>query len=121
MSTDTKAHNASVWSYTIGFVLSICLTSIAYLLIRQNEHTKTTLVWYIVGLAMAQLVVQLVFFIHLGTDRKSRWNKMAMLFMFLVISILVFGSMWIMNSLNYNHPAMNTTDKEVLTDEIITR
>ena len=121
MSTDTKTNTESIWSYSMGFVLSICLTTIAYLLIRQNGHNKTTLVWYIVGLAMVQLVVQLVFFINLGTDRKSRWNKMAMLFMFLVISILVFGSMWIMNSLNYNHPAMNTTDKEVLTDEIITR
>jgi len=121
MSTDTKAHNASVWSYTIGFVLSICLTSIAYLLIRQNGHNKTTLVWYIVGLAMAQLVVQLVFFIHLGAESKPRWNKLAMLFMFVVISILVFGSMWIMNSLNYNHPAMNMTDGEVIKDEIIKR
>jgi cytochrome o ubiquinol oxidase operon protein cyoD len=68
----------------------------------------TGLVAVIVGLAIIQLFVQLFFFLHLGEESKPRWNLMVLLFAAMVVIIVVFGSLWIMNNLNYNMmPDMN--------------
>jgi cytochrome o ubiquinol oxidase operon protein cyoD len=64
----------------------------------------------VVGLAVAQLLVQLVFFLHLGREPKPRQNLVVFLFMLLVIGILVIGSLWIMHNLNYH---MTMTPKQM--------
>jgi cytochrome o ubiquinol oxidase operon protein cyoD len=83
-------------------VLSIALTMAAYLSVVNDILTGKTLIMVIVGLAVAQLLVQLLFFLHLGNEAKPRWNLVIFLFMVLVLSIVVGGSLWIMNNLDYN-------------------
>jgi cytochrome o ubiquinol oxidase operon protein cyoD len=60
--------------------------------------------WIVTGaitvLAMIQFIVQLVFFLHINTDKKQRWKLFVLCFMILVVTILVSGSVWIMNNLN---------------------
>ncbi len=58
------------------------------------------LVYTIVALALLQALAQLVFFLHLGGDSTSHWDLIVFFFMALVTLILVFGSLWIMYSLN---------------------
>lgn len=89
-------------SYVVGFILSVVLTVIAYLLVVNHILSGFGLALAIMGLAAVQLVVQLVFFLHLGLDAKRRWNLAAFLFMGMVLLIIVVGSLWIMNNMNYN-------------------
>jgi cytochrome o ubiquinol oxidase operon protein cyoD len=89
-------------SYVTGFVSSIILTLVAYILVINHILSGTGLVAVIVGLAIVQLFVQLFFFLHVGNEAKPRWNLMALLFAGTVVIIVVFGSLWIMNNLNYN-------------------
>lgn len=56
----------------------------------------------VMALAAAQMVIQLVFFLHLGNESSPKWNLAAFAFMLLMLGILVIGSLWIMNNLNYN-------------------
>lgn len=86
--------------YVIGFGLSIYLTMTAYLMVVNHLFNGWVLVAAIVGLALIQLVVQLVFFLHLGRDR---WNLVIFLFMLMVVVIVVAGSLWIMANLDYHH------------------
>lgn len=88
-------------SYVTGFVWSIGLTLIAYSLVVQDRFTRSTIVATIVALALIQFLVQLLYFLHLGTETKPRWKLFVFLFMVMVVAILVFGSLWIMNNLNY--------------------
>lgn len=100
-----NAHGAghgSYLSYTIGFVLSIVLTLAAYFLVVDKILSGRELVAAIMGLAVAQLFVQLVFFLHLGRESRPRWNLMVFLFAALVVLIVVLGSLWIMENLHYN-------------------
>lgn len=97
----TAGHGSYV-SYTIGFILSVVLTLSAYFLVVDQILTGTTLALAIVGLAVAQLFVQLVFFLHLGSEKGPRWNQMIFWFALLVVLIVVIGSMWIMANLDYN-------------------
>ena len=52
--------------------------------------------------AVLQLLTQLIFFLHLGDERKPRLQGMALVFMVLVVGIVVIGSLWIMEHLNYH-------------------
>lgn len=108
-----QSNQSRVLSYVIGFVSSIILTLVAYILVVNHVMSGAGLVAVIVGLAIIQLFVQLFFFLHLGEESKPRWNLMALLFAAMVVIIVVFGSLWIMNNLNYNMmPDMNKDIQE---------
>lgn len=93
---------ASYVSYTAGFVLSVVWTLLAYVIITMHIFTSTMSIVAVTALAILQLVTQLVFFLHLGRGKDSRWNIMALLFMLMILVIIVGGSIWIMYNLNYN-------------------
>ena len=94
-------NRGTVRSYVIGFVLSIVCTLLAYYLVVQPALPLGQLLVAVVGLALAQFVVQLLFFLHLGREDGSRWKLLVFLFMTGVVVIVVGGSLWIMQSLNY--------------------
>ncbi|HKX24447.1 MAG TPA: cytochrome o ubiquinol oxidase subunit IV [Candidatus Saccharimonadales bacterium] len=89
-------------NYIIGFILSLLLTCTAYLVVTNQLLAGGVLVAIIIGLAIAQVLVQLFFFLHLGHETKPRWKLVTLLFMLVVLFILVFGSLWIMQNLDYN-------------------
>lgn len=89
-------------SYIIGFILSIALTLLAFWLVMAHVFPTAIIIADIVGLAAIQVGVQLFFFLHLGRDSKPYWNVITLLFAAGVIVIIVGGSLWIMNNLNYN-------------------
>jgi cytochrome o ubiquinol oxidase operon protein cyoD len=101
MSKTTIQATASIRQYVIGFVISIWLTLTAYIIVTQHLHAKWTIVSIIVGVAMLQFLAQMFFFLHLGRETKPRWKLLVFVFMIGVVSIFVFGSLWIMNNLNY--------------------
>ncbi len=88
-------------SYLVGFFLSILLTLSAYFAVVNHHFPKTLLLLVIVGSGTLQMLVQFIFFLHLGKESKPRWNMMVFLFMALVAIILVIGSLWIMYHLDY--------------------
>lgn len=94
--------HATVASYTAGFVLSILLTITPFLVVVNHLMSGWMLTFTLVGFAVSQLMVQLIFFLHLGRESKPRWNLLVFLFALLVIIIVVVGSLWIMDNLNYN-------------------
>lgn len=97
-----KHYQATLFSYITGFVLSLLLTGLAYLMVTRDVVASQYVVPIIITLALLQFVAQLVFFLHLGRETKPRWNLMAFLFMLMVVFIVVAGSLWIMNNLDYN-------------------
>ena len=52
--------------------------------------------------AVAQVLVQLVFFLHMNTSSEQRWNLIAFIYTILCIAVLLIGSVWIMNYLHFN-------------------
>lgn len=94
-------------TYVIGFVLSLLLTATAFTLVRvhvAHHHaypTDSFMVAALPLLAVTQLFVQMVCFLHLGRESKPRWNAYAFAFAVTVVIIIVIGSLWIMSNLNY--------------------
>jgi len=97
-------------SYVVGFILSIVTTVLAYYLVVNEVWPKEMLIYVVMGIAVVQLVVQLVFFLHLG--RGSRWKLLTFWFALLVVLVVVVGSLWIMHNLDYNMMNMSPDQME---------
>ena len=96
-------------AYIIGFILSIILTLLAYATLVSAAFSRQFSIFILLGLAVVQLFVQLTFFLHLGRESKPHWRLVILGFGVLVVGIVVLGSLWIMNNLNYN--MMHSPDK----------
>jgi cytochrome o ubiquinol oxidase operon protein cyoD len=119
-ATIAARHNTShgsLKSYTFGFILSIILTLIPFYLVVNEVINGWALVFSLFGFAIAQLLVQLQFFIHLGEQSKPRWNLIMFLCMALILMIVVFGSLWIMNNLNYHMMPGHEAEKQLIEEE----
>lgn len=107
-STHETAHghggeaHGSVKEYVIGLILSIVLTAIPFAVIMFDLLSPGLSLAVILVTAIAQIFVQLVFFLHMNSSSEQLWNTTSAVFIVLVVAILVIGSIWIMEHLNHN-------------------
>jgi cytochrome o ubiquinol oxidase operon protein cyoD len=94
--------HGSFGSYTAGFILSVLLTAAAFGIIMTGSLTGQSALLAIAGLAFVQIIVHLVFFLHMNTSSAQRWNVMAFGFTVLTAVILIVGSLWIMHNVSMN-------------------
>jgi cytochrome o ubiquinol oxidase operon protein cyoD len=94
--------NRSYKPQFLGFVTSLILTLAAYRMVTYYELTDFLLTLTVFGLAILQALVQLFFFLHLGLEPKPHWGMITFLCTMLVIVVVIGGSLWIMNNLDYN-------------------
>lgn len=97
-----STHDASLKSYIIGFILSIVLTIIPYVLVVNHVLALDAAFIAIVVLAVLQLLVQLIFFLHLSLNPQHRYTLLSFIFTLIVLFILVAGTLWIMYNMNVN-------------------
>jgi len=97
---ETRHHHPAYKSYVVGFILSVITTVTAYFFVVNSLLPTEALIYIILILAIIQLVVQMVFFLHIG--RGSRWKTLTFVFTLLVVLIIVIGTLWIMHNLDYN-------------------
>lgn len=102
----------SLKKYIIGFLASIALTLLAYNLVAGEIANGLTLLLLIGGLALAQMVIQLVYFLHLPDEMKPRYKLLSFGFMAVILLIVVVGTLWIMHHLNYNMMEMSPSEKD---------
>ena len=98
--THHEGSHGSVKSYMIGFVLSIILTAIPCGLVMYPSLPKNLTVLIVVAMAVIQVVVHLVYFLHMDRSKEQRNNVSTFLFTAMVIALLVGLSLWIMFSIH---------------------
>lgn len=109
----------SIKSYTIGFTLSLLLTIVPYLLVTKTLLSGNTLLFWLAIFAVTQVLVQLIFFMHIGSEQKPRLQALSFVAMITVVVIVVFGSLWIMNSMHYNMMPGDKVDTYIQEEEAI--
>jgi len=92
----------TVKKYVTGFVLSLVLTCASFFSVAYRLFPPMPLLFTILALALVQTVIQLVLFLHLGEETKPHRNLLTFLFMLSILIIVVWGSIWIMDHLDYN-------------------
>ena len=93
----------TVGGYVTGFVLSVVLTAIPFWLVMNNVLASTGLtIFVILALAMVQIYVHMVFFLHMTSKAEGGWTWMSLIFTLVLLVIVLSGSLWIMYHLNEN-------------------
>jgi cytochrome o ubiquinol oxidase operon protein cyoD len=92
-----SGHGPSQKQYIIGFVLAILLTAVPFALVMGHSGIGTGVL--IAAFAVAQIVVHVVYFLHVNSSQEQRWNLTALLYTVLMVGIIMIGSLWIMHHL----------------------
>lgn len=96
-----EAAHGSLREYLTGFGLSVILTIIPFWLVMGDvlgNSTATAL--SIMALAAVQMVVHMVYFLHMNTKSEGGWSFMALVFTLILVVIALAGSLWVMYHLN---------------------
>ena len=89
--------------YTYAYAIAAALTFIAYSLVTGQLLEGRWLAGALLVAAAAQSYIQSRYFLHLDDDKeKPKWRLASYLFTWFTLLIIVVGSLWVMNNLNYN-------------------
>jgi len=96
-----------VRGYLVGLGLATLLTVASFWADQTREIYASGIAMALLVLAVAQIGVHLIFFLHLTTDPDNANNILALAFGVLIVCLIVFGSLWVMLHLNHNLMPMN--------------
>lgn len=92
----------AVRGYLVGLALATLLTCVSFYIARSTLVWQPSIPIALSVLALAQMGVHLVFFLHITSGPDSVNNVMALAFGLLIVILLVFGSLWIITHLDHN-------------------
>ena len=93
--------------YVTGFILSVILTAIPFWLVMAHVFADNRVTAALVmGLGLVQIIVHMVFFLHMNTKSEGGWTMLALIFTTVLVVITLSGSIWIMYHLDSNMMTM---------------
>ena len=104
----------------LGLVLCLVLTLGAYVIVTRGLLHGWQMTATVTAMAMTQLLAQLWYFLHIK-GRSSGVRGVFLGLSALCVALLVFGSIWIMNNLNYNMMHSPETVQQIVKDELISK
>jgi len=96
-----------VLGYLTGLALAVLLTATSFFVAGTDLVWQPSIPVAIIVLAIAQMGVHLVFFLHITTGSDNTNNVMALAFGLLIVFLVIGGSLWIMANLNHNMMPMD--------------
>jgi cytochrome o ubiquinol oxidase operon protein cyoD len=97
---------SGVITYLLGLALAIALTGASFWAAQTHLIYGPSVPIAISALAVAQMGIHLVFFLHITSAPDNTNNVLALAFGFLIVCIVVLGSLWIMTHLDHNVHSM---------------
>lgn len=119
MSADTHhdESHGSHRSYITGFLLSVILTAIPFAIVMAGGFDSRLLtVGVVVGCAVIQVLVHMVYFLHMNSNAEEGWTLLSTLFTIVIVVIMIAGSLWVMYHLNTN--MMPQMDHDLLPENL---
>ncbi|QKS01792.1 cytochrome o ubiquinol oxidase subunit IV [Sphingomonas sp. CL5.1] len=114
----TGAPHGTRRGYLTGFLLSVLLTAIPFALVMSGVIADQRITAAIVAaLAAVQIVVHMIYFLHMNTRSENGWSLMALIFTLVILVIVLAGTLWVMINMNHymmppmiGQPAAHTMD-----------
>lgn len=91
---------SNVGIHTIGLVLAVALTAVSFWVANTSLLWAPGVLLGLAVLAIAQMGVHLVFFLHIATGPDSTNNVLALALGILIVTLVAAGSVFIMANLN---------------------
>jgi cytochrome o ubiquinol oxidase subunit IV len=102
-AADAEGENefsGSFATYTLGLAFALLLTGASFMVSQTNLLWAPGVPAGLAVLAIAQMGVHLVFFMHISTGPDNTNNVLALAFGVLIVTLVIAGSLWIMANLN---------------------
>lgn len=99
---DDGVPHGSMRDYVTGFVLSVVLTAIPFWLVMARPLDASATAVLIVAFAVVQIVVHMIYFLHMSPRAEGGWTLTSLVFTIIVVGIMLAGSLWVMHHLNAN-------------------
>jgi len=100
--------HATLKGYVTGFVLSVILTAIPFWIVMAKVFPSSgTTALVILAFAAVQIVVHMIYFLHMNTKVEAGWSMLAMVFTLVLVVITLSGSLWVMYHLKHNMMPMS--------------
>lgn len=105
----------SLRGYLTGFVLSVILTAIPFWLVMGKVIPSATITGIVlVAFAVVQILVHMVYFLHLDARSEGGWNLLSVIFTAILVVILLSGTLWVMHHMNTNMMPMTAHDARMV-------
>jgi len=99
---DASGHG-TLKGYVTGFVLAVILTAIPFWLVMDGVlDSKLATAVLVMAIGAVQIVVHMVYFLHMNPRSEGGWTLMALIFTLVIVGIALAGSLWVMHHLNTN-------------------
>ena len=100
---DTQPSHSTLSGYLTGFILSVVLTAIPFwLVIAGPLDSKQVTGVIVMAFAAVQVVVHMIFFLHMDARSEGGWSFLALVFTLILVAIALTGSLWVMYHLDTN-------------------
>ena len=97
------ASHSTFKGYMTGFVLAVILTVIPFWLVMGKVLPNSNITGLVIlGIAAVQIVVHMIYFLHMNTRSEGGWSLLALAFTVVLLGIMLSGSIWVMYHLNAN-------------------
>lgn len=117
MQHENHHDHGSYRSYLTGFLLSVVLTAIPFGLVMAGGFENRLLtVGVVIGCAVVQVLVHMVYFLHMNSRAEEGWTLLSTLFTVIIVVIMIAGSLWVMFHLNTN--MMPQMDHDLLPERL---
>jgi len=100
-SNPSHAHEPTLAGYLTGFGLALILTLIPFGLVAWDGLAIATTLVVVAICAVLQVLVHLIFFLHLDMSEEQRWNTISIAFSAVIMFVLVGGTIWLFYSLKF--------------------
>lgn len=104
---EERTLGAEVRGYVLGLALAAVLTAASFWAVGAHEIYRQGAAVALLVLAVAQMGIHLVFFLHITTAPDNANNVLALAFGVLIVFLVVFGSLWVMGHMNHNMVSMD--------------
>lgn len=95
--------HGTLQDYLTGFILSVILTAIPFWLVMGDvSWSKQTIAFVIVAFAAVQMVVHMVYFLHMTPKSEDGWTLTSLVFTLILVVITLAGSLWVMYHMDSN-------------------
>ncbi|SFC40169.1 cytochrome o ubiquinol oxidase operon protein cyoD [Polaromonas sp. OV174] len=108
---DSGASHSTLSGYVTGFILAVFLTAVPFWLVMGKVfESNSTTALVLMAFAAVQIVVHMIYFLHMNTRSEGGWSFMALMFTLLIVGIALAGSLWVMYHMNANMMPMSIHD-----------
>lgn len=108
---EAEGPHSTFKGYMTGFILSVILTAIPFWIVMAKVFDKpATTALVVLAFAVVQIVVHMIYFLHMNTKAEGGWSMLALVFTLVLVVITLSGSIWVMYHLNNNMMPMSAHD-----------